>query len=174
MNDSAAINVLYVRDFTKSPDTAATQRSLAKEKKLGDAGVQSATLNEKNWERLVWSRLEFIQNLGDGWDGTDSKPLDGFAAQFGMKLLQAFLPINAPAPQLTLLRYGGLQFEWFSDALEFELEIMGPYKVKAWFSDLTNDENVEGNFDYDYSKLSELFQKISRLNDVEVHAATAA
>jgi hypothetical protein len=174
MNTSIDSGVFYMKDFARAPQTAATKRSTVSGTPFFDTTGQSLTLAELNWELPVWSRLKFLRSLNEGWDGTDSKPLDDFAAQFGMKLLQAYLPSDAPAPQLSLLRYGGLQFEWFNDNQEFELEIIGPYKVRAWFSDLRNDQIFEGSFDYNYSELSELFKKLMLNSNIEVHAATAA
>lgn len=174
MKTSIDTNVIFMKEFALSPQTAATKRSTASDPQFFDRTSQSFTLSELSWELPVWSSLKFLHSLKEGWDGTDSKPLDDFAAQFGMKLLQAYLPDDAPVPQLSLLRYGGLQFEWFNNNQEFELEIIGPYKVKAWYSDLKNDQIFEGFFDYDYTFLSELFKKLVSKNHIEAHAATAA
>jgi hypothetical protein len=174
MTPSATSNIAYMRDFQRSPQSAATKQSSALEQRVGLGTAQSLLMVEPAWENLVWSRLKFLQTLNAGWDGTDAKPLDDFAARFGMKLLHLCLPLGAPAPELSLLRYGGLQFEWFTNNCEFEIEIVGPYRVKAWFVDRVNEEEFEGNFDYEYTKLFEMIQKMLNLNASVAHESTAA
>jgi hypothetical protein len=174
MTAASSVNVSYLKDYPQALQSAATKQSSTINRRVADGTAQSLLMVEPSWEKLVWSRLETLASLQTGWDGTDAKPLNGFASQFGMKLLQSYLPPTAPAPQLSLLRYGGMQFEWFTDNCEFEIEIVGPYRVKAWLNDLKNDEEFEGSFEYDHTKLSEMFQRMLQLNLSETDEATAA
>jgi hypothetical protein len=174
MTSPAMSNVSYLREFQRSPQSAATKQNLTPEVRVTAGTAQSLIMVEPTWEKTVWARLERLVSLPEGWDGTDAKQLNGFASQFGMKLLQAYLPPTALAPQLSLLRYGGLQFEWFTEKFEFEIEIVGPYRFKAWLNDLVNEEEFEGSFEYDHTKLSQMFQRMFQLNLLEIDEATAA
>jgi hypothetical protein len=174
MTGAAAGNIAYLQDRWRTGTSSATKQSMQTIRRPNIETAQSIVIVEPGWERLVWSRLQLLKNMRHGWDGTDARQLDEFTSEFGMKLLQALLPPNAPAPQLTLLRYGGLQFEWFTQRCEFEIEVIGPYRAKAWLNDIENDEETEVVFDYNVTQLSQLIDKMLRLNLAIADAAAAA
>jgi hypothetical protein len=175
MTGAATANITYLQDRWRPDTSSATKQSMQSVRRSNNETAQSVVIVEPSWEKSVWSRLKVLKNMPHGWDGTDdARPLDDFTSEFGMKLLQALLPPNAPAPQLSLLRYGGLQFEWFTHRCEFEIEVIGPYRAKAWLNDLENDEETEVIFEYNVTKLSRLIDKMLQLNPSIADAAAAA
>jgi hypothetical protein len=171
---TAASNVAYLQHRLRPATSSATKQFVQPVNRLNNATAQSLVIVKPDWEELVWSRLQVLKSVSMGWDGTDAKPLDDLTCLFGMKLLQQLMPPNAPAPQLTLLRYGGLQFEWFSAKCEFEIEIIGPYRARAWLNDIENDTETEFEFQYNVTDLSLLITKMLQLNHVGADAAAAA
>ncbi len=167
-------NIAYLQDRMRPATSSATKQFVQPFRRLNNVTAQSLVVVKPDWEELVWSRLQTIKGMSLGWDGTDAKPLDDFTSQFGMKLLQQLMPPSAPAPQLTLLRYGGLQFEWFSTKCEFEIEVVGPYRARARLNDIENDVEAELEFQYDVTELSAMIGKMLQLNHADADAVAAA
>jgi hypothetical protein len=167
--------IAYLDDFrARGPNTAVSAAGNLPSGRNLPGAATSLMITEPKWEELTLRRIDRLSKLASNWDGSGAKPMDQFTSQFGIKLLHALLPSGAPAPAISLSRYGGIQFEWYNDRFELEIEIEGPYRVSSLFYNKDTDEQKEHRFDYEYSRLKSTFVAIFSENGVSKDESSAA
>ena len=89
----------------------------------GMAGAPAA------WLKQLTDRLLSFLRYPPGWDGYGGRPIDHSTAQFAAEILATCASVQAPAPSLVPLAYGGVQIEWHRCGWDIEIEIADPNEV---------------------------------------------
>jgi hypothetical protein len=145
--------VVNLDEFRRSQTQVAPITTGSKPFQVAPIAANSLIISEPSWEASVEQQFRRLARLEPGWDGAKAQKLDLFTATYAMRLLHYILPHDAKAPTLSPLCYGGLQFEWFNDRIEFEIEVVRQYQVRVWLHDIVGGEESETTFEYDLSEL---------------------
>jgi hypothetical protein len=78
---------------------------------------------EPAWHWRVFSTLQELASLRPGWDSYNAATLSPVAVARCIKTLLPVLPGEALEPSVVPTRDGGLQLEWHSNGVDFEIKV---------------------------------------------------
>lgn len=171
----ATNNVIAIKNFSPSGSAGTTASNLGARQSVSPSTSASSVFIERpDWEETVNRRLRALFDLAPGWDGFNARALNTNTAIFGVRLLHHLLPIAAAAPQLSPTNYGGIQFEWYSEDVHFEIEVEAPYQVRSWYLNAKTGEEREQLFEDEFSDLKALVNRTLKVEPVGENATAAA
>jgi len=96
------------------------------------------------WTRKVLTSLSERWGVGRGWDSYDAKPTELRAAVSLLNYLSSILnPLTAP-PLITPLTDGGVQAEWHTDSIDFEIIVPTEGPVRFYCYNHATQQEEEG------------------------------
>lgn len=95
------------------------------------------------WLSSCERRLEELRELRDGWDGHGGKALRDDVLGFVKKMIRQIAHPKLPEPQIVPLSYGGIQLEWHTRGIDFEIEIEQPYRILVFYESTETGDHLE-------------------------------
>lgn len=111
------------------------------------------------WIHSVREALEKLMNLGPNWDSYGGETIAYENVQCALHLLSDIMNDDSPPPDIVPTSSGGLQIEWHTTRVDFEIEVSTPSAVSAFFENETNKWEIEHVVDL--SRLREAIKEVS-------------
>lgn len=115
-----------------------------------------------NWRLEVESQLGEVSNLPDGWDSYDSNQIDSQVIVNAREILEEIMDDDVPAPQIVPMYNGGIQIEWHTGSIDFEIHLTPSSKGSFFWEDLDHREEREGEIPTDLAELRDCLIKLKR------------
>lgn len=106
------------------------------------------------WVHELAARFDKLTSLRRGWDGYSGSPVSFTCAQFAANIIERLFIPSLPAPQLVPVSDGTVRLEWHMNQYDLEVEVLAPYEVIAFRSDLISGKEEEIEIEMDFSELS--------------------
>ena len=113
------------------------------------------------WVEELEERFDVLTSLPRGWDGYAGLPVSFTCAQFAANLIERVYTRSLPAPQLVPMPDGTLRLEWHMNEFDVEIDVLGPYDVFAYRTDLLNDQEDELEIQTDFTELSDWVSELA-------------
>ena len=94
-----------------------------------------------DWIGILNARFEELIRLNKGWDGYQGQPVLYPNAVFAQKIIEKVCGNNNIMPSIVPGASGDLQIEWHTLKGDVELDVLGPYNVRAYYSN--EDSGIE-------------------------------
>ena len=107
------------------------------------------------WVKELENRFNTLTSLRKGWDGYVGLPVSFTCAQFAANVIERLYTDALPPPQLVPMPDGTLRLEWHMNQYDLEIEVLAPYEVVAFRTDLITDEEQEIEVQTDFTELAE-------------------
>ena len=107
------------------------------------------------WVKELEKRFNVLTSLRKGWDGYVGLPVSFTCAQFAANVIERLYTDALPPPQLVPMSDGTLRLEWHMNQYDLEIEVLAPYEVVAFRTDLKTDEEQEIEVQTDFTELAE-------------------
>jgi len=109
---------------------------------------------QPSWLDSVISSAARLLALEPNWDSYGAPPIDPDRLFYGLNLLTSLLPSGTPAPAVVPTNSGGVQFEWHTQGIDLELEVIAVGKVNLFYENELTGETSERELAFDLSDLS--------------------
>lgn len=106
------------------------------------------------WVKELENRFNTLTSLRKGWDGYVGLPVSFTCAQFAANVIERLYTDALPPPQLVPMPDGTLRLEWHMNQYDLEIEVLAPYEVVAFRTDLITDEEQEIEVQTDFTELA--------------------
>jgi len=118
-----------------------------------DAGSVDETARFSWVERVIGEILR-LQKLPENWDSYGALRIDDQAAVIACYLIRkAAKRANIPEPTVVPTSIGGIQLEWHTSGIDFELEVLPPNYVNIYWEDQFGQNEQSYEFPFDDSLL---------------------
>lgn len=107
------------------------------------------------WVKELENRFNALTSLRKGWDGYVGLPVSFTCAQFAANVIERLYTDALPPPQLVPMSDGTLRLEWHMNQYDLEIEVLAPYEVVAFRTDLITEEEQEIEVQTDFTELAE-------------------
>lgn len=115
------------------------------------------------WTDRALSKLSELLELPENWNGYGARAVDPRVVPTVLNLLVEILATgDPPFPDLIPTVDGGVQMEWHTEALDFEIEVSPTNEVRAYYCDEEAGDEWEGEL---FSKTDDFVRAVSRLRD---------
>ncbi len=122
------------------------------------------------WWSSAIQRILFLLDLPDNWDSYGAQKIDRNIAFHSVQILQQISRPGIPAPAIVPTVNGHLQFEWHTNGIDLEFEVLSAAKISASFEDMNQGIDWEREFDYNLSELTDVIKTLVLPNDSNVLA----
>ena len=114
------------------------------------------------WFGPMVRSLERLLRLGPDWDTYGGCPLDPECVNAALELAFQSFRDDTPAPSVVPTSRGGLQFEWHTGGVDFEIEFLSATRVCGLFEDQVTGTCWEKDLTSDQRPLAEAISALSR------------
>jgi hypothetical protein len=114
------------------------------------------------WLGDLMNELGALLELPAGWNSYGARQVDPRIAADAVRLLLTVMREDTPVPALVPTSRGGIQAEWHSEAIDLEVEVIGPYNYQVSYEDIRSGTEWEAQITFDLSRLAECVSGLSR------------
>jgi hypothetical protein len=114
-----------------------------------------------DWFRPTLEGICALGELRQNWDSYGAKPVDPRCAESAIMLLLSIMGPNTPVPAVVPTSRGGLQLEWHTGGIDFEIEVNSPSRFHAVFEDNRTGEEWEKVVTSDLRPLKSSLERLS-------------
>lgn len=107
-----------------------------------------------SWANELERRFNELTSLRKGWDGYAGLPVSFSCANFAVNIIERLYTPSLPAPQLVPMPDGSVRLEWHVNQYDLEIDVLAPYEVIAFRSNLVTDREEEIEIDTDFTELA--------------------
>lgn len=122
--------------------------------------LQAASSSPPLWLQPTLQRIGELMGLPRGWDSYGAVPVDENVVVFSLTILPLIMGDATPPPQIVPTSEGGLQFDWHEGGIDLEVEIAGPFRIRAYFEDAHSVESWEKEFTRDVGPLADAVRRL--------------
>lgn len=112
------------------------------------------------WWSSAIQRILFLLELPDNWDSYGAKKVDRNIAFQAVQILQQISRPDIPPPSIVPTVNGRLQFEWHTNGIDLEFEVMSAALISASYEDHNSDIEWDKDLDYNLSPLTEVLKTL--------------
>ena len=114
-----------------------------------------------NWRQEDVSRLTEVSRLPKGWDSYGAMQIEPQVISHAREILEKTMDDEIPVPQIVPVYDGGIQLEWHTDSIDFEIHLAPSGKGGYFWEDIAQCEEHEGEIP-DLEELRALLLKLKR------------
>jgi len=134
-----------------------------------DLAYKDATLSQEGppkWWGPAIQRISYLLALPDNWDSYGAKRIDQRIAYYAVQILQQIARPGVPAPSIVPTVRGYLQFEWHTNGVDLEFEVISPIEISVSYEDAETGAEWERNLDYNLTPLTEVVKLLANRREV--------
>lgn len=129
---------------------------------MGDSLSEVTDDQIHDWMADVESRLEEVSSLSDGWDSYDAKQIETQVIAHAREILEEIMDNDVPIPQIVPIYDGGIQLEWHTGRIDFEIYLTPSSIGSYYWEDLDHCEQREGDISTDLAELRDCLIELKR------------
>ncbi len=114
------------------------------------------------WLIPTVERLASLLDLEPNWDSYGAPRIDPATADAALRIALEAMRDDSPIPSVTPTTKGGIQFEWHTNGMDLEIEIISPKRVLFYFENNDTGDVEESEFTHDWTRLA---QAVATLSD---------
>ncbi len=114
---------------------------------------------------LLEGLLSYIDSLLDlpaGWDAYGAPAIQIEHVDLAAWLVSHLMRPDTPTPSIIPTASGGVQIEWHSEGIDFEVETVGPTELSVYFRDSATGLEWERDIDSDWSEITRVLDDMTR------------
>jgi hypothetical protein len=105
------------------------------------------------------ARVEQLLALPENWDTYGAVRVQPSIAELGLRIVASLIQSGIPVPAIVPTSSGGLQLEWHTSTVDFELEIRSPFGILYFFQS-SDGEASEGPVGRDASIIARYLARL--------------
>ncbi len=117
--------------------------------------------SDKLWLNAAISIFSRMLRLPPKWDSYEASPVSPRAVASALTLLDQVMSERTLMPAIVPMVDGGVQIEWHSRGIEFEIEVSPSGRLHAYFENARHNKQWEGELDRHQEKLTEAIRLLS-------------
>ncbi len=113
------------------------------------------------WLRSVESRINELLNLPENWDSYGAEHIHAETAEKALQVLEELADWNTPDPSVVPTNRGGVQFEWHTRGIDFEIQFDPSGEIRFCFENPAREGELQGVLTFnDYTDLVPLMRNL--------------
>lgn len=114
-----------------------------------------------DWRSSVALKVSELVDLPANWDSYNAHQIRAETGNFALQILVSFATAALPLPSVVPSPIGGIQFEWHTPDIDFEIHVGAPYDVEFLFEDRKSGEAFSDVLSDDMTALAEPFARLA-------------
>jgi len=106
-------------------------------------------------------KVSELVDLPANWDSYNAHQIRAETGNFALQILVSFATAALPLPSVVPSPIGGIQFEWHTPDIDFEIHVGAPYDVEFLFEDRKSGEAFSDVLSDDMTALAEPFARLA-------------
>ncbi len=107
-----------------------------------------------SWAKDLEKKFNVLTSLRKGWDGYVGLPVSFSCANFAVNIIERLYTPSLPPPQLVPMPDGTIRLEWHMNQYDLEIDVLAPYEVIAFRSNLVTGREEEIAIETDFTELA--------------------
>ena len=103
-----------------------------------------------------------LLNLPQNWDSYGARCVDPNCVSAALSLVLDVLRDDTPPPSVVPTSQGGIQLEWHTKGIDFEVEFVTPSRLRGCFEDRRSGTSWETDLSFDLRRMAEAISTLSR------------
>ena len=113
-----------------------------------------------DWWESAFQRISALLELPENWDSYGARRIDRNLAYDAVSILQDVAHPDIPEPSIVPTVRGGIQFEWHSNNIDLEFEVVAPTSIIASYEDSETGDAWENELKFDLGPISEVVRTL--------------
>lgn len=120
--------------------------------------------NREDWFYDVLIKLRRIGQLEENWDSYGAPAIKSSIVVSTLQILNSLMRKNIPIPEMVPTSNGGIQLEWHTNSVNFEITVISPVQANVVWDDDNNPQDFTDRLmsTYDLSPLVIFAEKLER------------
>lgn len=133
--------------------------SLFREKeKLSEVAFNDITI--PSWWTSALQRISYLLQLPENWDSYGAKKIDVSIAYHSIDILQKVSRPDIPPPNIVPTVNGRLQFEWHTNGIDLEFEVLSAASISVSYENMNNGMEWDKVLDYNLAELTDIIRTL--------------
>ncbi len=119
-----------------------------------------------HWQAPIIAKIRQLLKLPENWNSYGAPRLRYDTAMFAILVLEDIMNAGTPLPSVVPSVHGGIQLEWHENDIDFEVDVVEPYRCEYTYYDERNPNNeTSGVLDNDFRALQIPVGELTRRAD---------
>jgi hypothetical protein len=119
-------------------------------------------IQDSTWRPRAIARLEELVQLKPNWDSYGGRPVTARIADVALGILESLMRDTTPSPSIVPTSSGHVQFEWHTEGIDLEVEVVSPILLRVSFEDKQTGDEWARDLNVDLTDLNNAISVLSQ------------